>query len=46
MFNRGLCYIYLQQRAPGMQDLKYAAKEKKKLAHDVIDDAIKDKAEV
>lgn len=29
-----------------MQDLKYASKEKKKLAHDVIDDAIKDKAEV
>ena len=46
MFNRGLCYIYLQQKAPGMQDLKYASKEKKKLAHDVIDDAIKDKAEV
>lgn len=46
MFNRGLCYIYLQQTTPGMQDLKYASKEKKKLAHDVIDDAIKDKAEV
>jgi len=46
MFNRGLCYIYLQQKGLGLQDLKYASKEKKKLAHGVIDDAIKDKAEV
>jgi len=46
MFNRGLCYIYLQQPAQGMQDLEYAAKEKKKVTHDVIDDAINDNAEV
>jgi hypothetical protein len=46
MFNRGLCYIYLQQKGPGMQDLINALKEKRKLAHDVINDAIKDKAVV
>lgn len=46
MFNRGLCYVYLQQAEQGMQDLKYAAKEKKKIMHDVIDDAIRDNAEV
>jgi hypothetical protein len=46
LFNRGLCYIYLQQTETGMDDLGYAAKEKIKPDHDVIDEAIKDKAEV
>lgn len=46
MFNRGLCYVYLQQPEQGFRDLKYAAKEKKKITHDVIDDAIRDNAEV
>ena len=47
LFNRGLCYIYLQQKAPGMGDLMYAAKEKMKPEiHDVIDEAIKEEAEV
>lgn len=46
LFNRGLCYIYLQQDAPGMQDLEYAAKEKVTPDHNVIDEAIKEKAEV
>ena len=46
LFNRGLCYIYLQQEAPGLQDLEYAAKEKVTPDHNVIDEAIKEKAEV
>lgn len=46
LFNRGLCYIYLQQMGPGMQDLEYAAKEKVTPDHDVIDDAIRERAEV
>lgn len=46
LFNRGLCYIYLQQTDQGMQDLQYAAKEKVTPDHDVIDEAIKEKAEV
>lgn len=46
IFNRGLCYIYLQQVDQGLQDLKYAANEKRKPAHHVIDDAIRDGAEV
>ncbi|KAH2508404.1 hypothetical protein KXV76_003933 [Aspergillus fumigatus] len=45
LFNRGLCYIYLQQMGPGMQDLEYAAKEKVTPDHDVIDDAIRERAE-
>ncbi|KAG5930989.1 hypothetical protein E4U53_002008 [Claviceps sorghi] len=45
IFNRGLCYIYLQQRDTGMNDLLYAAKEKKVPEHDVIDDAIETEAE-
>ncbi|KAL2258636.1 hypothetical protein VTK26DRAFT_7995 [Humicola hyalothermophila] len=44
LFNRGLCYIYLEQEEPGMQDLQYAAKEKVVEDHNVIDDAINDKA--
>ncbi|KAH7308094.1 tetratricopeptide [Stachybotrys elegans] len=45
LFNRGLCYIYLQQKEPGMQDLNYAAKEKVVEDHDVIDEAIREEAE-
>ena len=46
LFNRGLCYIYLQQMDAGMQDLSYAAKEKVVPDHDVIDEAIRENAEV
>lgn len=46
LFNRGLCYIYLQQKDAGMQDLSYAAKEKMVPDHDVIDEAITEQAEV
>lgn len=44
LFNRGLCYMYLQQDKPGMQDFQYAVKEKMTPDHDVIDDAIREKA--
>ena len=46
LFNRGLCFIYLQQKDAGMQDLHYASKEKAVLDHDVIDEAIREHAEV
>lgn len=46
LFNRGLCYIYLQQMDAGMQDLTYAVKEKVVEDHNVIDDAIREQAEV
>jgi len=46
LFNRGLCYIYLQQMEAGMQDLAYASKEKVVEDHNVIDDAIKEEAQV
>lgn len=46
LFNRGLCYIYLQQEAEGMQDFDYAVKEKMTAEHDVINDAIQEKAAV
>ena len=46
LFNRGLCYIYLQQIGVGLGDLSYAAKEKVTADHDVIDDAIREEAEV
>ena len=46
LFNRGLCYIYLQQREAGMQDLSYAVKEKVVEDHNVIDEAIDEEAEV
>jgi hypothetical protein len=45
LFNRGLCYIYLQQKEAGMQDLSFAAKEKVVPDHDVIDEAIREEAE-
>ncbi|KAE8374572.1 hypothetical protein BDV26DRAFT_284165 [Aspergillus bertholletiae] len=45
LFNRGLCYIYLQQLGPGIQDLEYAAKEKVTPDHGVINDAIRERAE-
>jgi hypothetical protein len=46
LFNRGLCYIYLQQMEAGMQDFSYAVKEKVVEDHNVIDDAIREQAEV
>lgn len=46
LFNRGLCYIYLQQKEAGMQDLAYAVKEKVVEDHNVIDEAIREEAEV
>lgn len=46
LFNRGLCYIYLQQKEAGLQDLEYAVKEKVVEDHDVIDEAIREEAEV
>ncbi len=46
LFNRGLCYIYLQQKDAGMQDLGYAVKEKVVEDHNVIDDAIQEEADV
>lgn len=45
LFNRGLCYIYLQQVDAGMQDLNYAVKEKVVEDHNVIDEAIREQAE-
>ncbi|OCL03014.1 hypothetical protein AOQ84DRAFT_162759 [Glonium stellatum] len=45
LFNRGLCYMYLQQNEAGMADLSYAAKEKVVPDHDVIDEAIREEAE-
>ncbi|KAL8861502.1 MAG: hypothetical protein Q9178_002026 [Gyalolechia marmorata] len=45
LFNRGLCYIYLQQLKTGMADLTFAAKEKVTPDHDVIDEAIGEEAE-
>ncbi|KAH6893400.1 hypothetical protein B0T10DRAFT_457502 [Thelonectria olida] len=45
LFNRGLCYIYLQQKEAGMQDLSYAVKEKVVEDHNVIDEAIREQAE-
>lgn len=45
LFNRGLCYIYLQQKDAGMQDLVFAAREKRVPDHDVIDEAIREQAE-
>ena len=46
LFNRGLCYIYLQQMDAGMADLGFAVKEKVTADHDVIDEAIREEAEV
>ncbi|RFU26893.1 hypothetical protein B7463_g9435, partial [Scytalidium lignicola] len=45
LFNRGLCYIYLQQKDAGMQDFTFAVKEKVVEDHNVIDDAIREGAE-
>lgn len=45
LFNRGLCYIYLQQLEQGMQDLVFAAKEKVVPDHDVIEEAIREQAQ-
>ena len=45
LFNRGLCYIYLQQLDAGMQDLSFAVKEKVVEDHNVIDEAIREEAE-
>lgn len=46
LFNRGLCYIYLQQKDAGMQDFSFAVKEKVVEDHNVIDEAIREEAEV
>jgi hypothetical protein len=46
LFNRGLCYVYLQQDAAGMQDFEYAVKEKMTPDHEVINSAILEKAVV
>lgn len=46
LFNRGLCYIYLQQKEAGMQDFSFAVKEKVVEDHNVIDEAILEEAEV
>lgn len=45
LFNRGLCYVYAGQLDQGMQDLEFAAKEKQVEDHNVIDDAIREKAD-
>ncbi|KAI9870234.1 MAG: hypothetical protein M1830_004495 [Pleopsidium flavum] len=45
LFNRGLCYIYLQQKDGGLQDFAFALKEKVTPDHDVIDEAIREEAE-
>ncbi|KAI0180267.1 hypothetical protein GGR52DRAFT_235930 [Hypoxylon sp. FL1284] len=45
LFNRGLCYIYLQQKENGLADLNYAVKEKVVEDHNVIDEAIREEAE-
>lgn len=45
LFNRGLCYIYLQQKEAGMQDFSFAVKEKVVEDHNVIDEAINEEAE-
>ncbi|KAI9676622.1 MAG: hypothetical protein M1829_002939 [Trizodia sp. TS-e1964] len=45
LFNRGLCYIYLQQKEAGMEDLSFAVKEKVVEEHNVIDDAIREEAD-
>ncbi|BFZ60386.1 hypothetical protein YB2330_001422 [Saitoella coloradoensis] len=44
LFNRGLSYIYSGDEAEGMQDLMNAVKEKQTQEHDVIDEAIAEKA--
>lgn len=46
LFNRGLCYVYMGQMETGLADLTYAAKEKITPDHDVIDEAIREEAEV
>ncbi|KAI7371290.1 hypothetical protein KC354_g679 [Hortaea werneckii] len=45
LFNRGLCFIYLQLRYAGMQDLIFAAREKVVPDHEVIEEAIREQAE-
>lgn len=45
LFNRGLCYMNLNERENGMQDFSYAVKEKVVEDHDVIDEAIQEEAE-
>ena len=46
LFNRGLCYVYLQQKQTGLADLGFAAKEKVTPDHDVIEEAIREEADV
>ena len=46
LFNRGLSSIYMGQIQTGLDDLNYAAKEKVTSDHEVIDEAIREEAEV
>ena len=46
LFNRGLCFIYDGRVDEGMQDLEYASKEVQVEDHNVINEAIAEKAEV
>lgn len=46
LFNRGLSYVYLGHKGDGMKDLEFSAKEKVTPDHDVIDEAIREQAEV
>lgn len=45
-FNRALCYLYLQDTGNGMHEMLAACRDKGAPRHDVIDEAIRDKAEV
>lgn len=45
LFNRGLCYIYDGRIDEGMQDLEYASKEVQVEDHNVINEAIAERAE-
>jgi len=45
-FNRGLCSTYMRDISVGLHDLITAHQEKGDPRHDVIDEAIRDKAEV
>lgn len=46
LFNRGLCYIYLQQKEYGLSELRVASLKKAHPDHDVIDEAIAHEAQV
>lgn len=46
LFNRGLCFIYDGRLEEGLQDLEFASKEVQVEDHNVINEAIAEKAEV